>query len=71
MADVIAALARRSDIVVIDAPPLLGPSDAIALSARVDAIVLVVRWDAFRRRTAAAVERALASAPAEGFSGSS
>ncbi len=65
VAEVLDELARRADIVLIDAPPLLGPSDAITLCDRVDAIVLVLRLDTLRRGTAVAVERALASAPAE------
>lgn len=65
VAAILGELARRADIVLIDTPPLLGSSDAITLSDRVDAIVLVVRLDTLRRGTVAAVERALASAPAE------
>lgn len=40
-AQLIAALADSHDFVLVDSPPMLPVSDAIALSARVDAIVLV------------------------------
>jgi Mrp family chromosome partitioning ATPase len=43
-------LEERSDIVLIDAPPLLGIGDAITLSASVDALIVVARLD--RARTA-------------------
>lgn len=52
------ALAERYDLVVLDAPAVLGPTDAAALAALADGAVLVV--DSRRtsqRRAAAALER--------------
>ena len=45
MADLLAVLRQRYDRVILDTPPLLGVADARAVAARVDAVVLVVRWD--------------------------
>jgi tyrosine-protein kinase len=54
---------ERADIVLVDAAPLL-VSDAIALSAHVDALVLVTRLQALRRSTLADVKRILEAVPA-------
>jgi len=54
---------ERADIVLVDAAPLL-VSDAIALSAHVDALVLVTRLEALRRGTLADVNRTLEAVPA-------
>lgn len=43
MADLLSLLETRADVVVIDAPPVLPVTDAVALSTQVDAVVLVVR----------------------------
>jgi capsular exopolysaccharide synthesis family protein len=43
MADLLAVLETKADVVVIDAPPVLPVTDAVALSTQVDAVVLVVR----------------------------
>jgi non-specific protein-tyrosine kinase len=49
VADLIAALRDRYDLVLIDSPPLLRVNDAIALSTRVDAIMVVARLDTMRQ----------------------
>jgi polysaccharide biosynthesis transport protein len=54
---------ERADVVIVDAAPLL-VSDAIALSAHVDALVLVARLQALRRSTLADVKRVLEAVPA-------
>lgn len=43
MADVLRQLRSRSDVVVIDAPPLLPVADASALAPRADGVLLVAR----------------------------
>ena len=54
---------ERADIVLVDAAPLL-VGDAIALSAHVDAIVLIARLTALRRSTLTEVGRILEASPA-------
>ncbi|MGZ4317376.1 MAG: Wzz/FepE/Etk N-terminal domain-containing protein [Gaiellaceae bacterium] len=49
VADLIGVLRDRYDLVLIDSPPLLRVNDAIALSTRVDAIMVVARLDTLRR----------------------
>jgi succinoglycan biosynthesis transport protein ExoP len=55
----------RADIVLVDAPPLLKVGDALALSARVDALVVVTRLNVLRRGMLAELARLLAASPAE------
>jgi receptor protein-tyrosine kinase len=59
MADLIAELEGRADVVVIDAPPVLPVTDAVALSTQVDAVVLVVRAGRTSRQAAADAARRL------------
>ena len=54
--EVLAALQAEADIVVVDSPPVLGVSDAVVLSARVDATLLVANGTQTSRK---AVGRAL------------
>jgi exopolysaccharide transport family protein len=65
MADLLAELAERFDLVVIDTPPLLAAADARILSRVTDATVLVVRWGATRRQVARLAVRQLESAGAQ------
>ena len=53
----------RADIVLVDAPPLL-MGDAIALSAHVDAVVVVARLKALRMSTLQDMSRILEASPA-------
>ena len=57
-------LQRRADIVVVDTPPILAASDAMVLSAKVDAMILVARLGVLRRGMLAGVEGAIRSSPA-------
>ena len=50
---------------IIDAPPVLGLPDVLALSGAADAILFVVRWDRTRRDAAAAALKQLADVSAE------
>jgi succinoglycan biosynthesis transport protein ExoP len=43
VADILGQLGETSDLVIVDAPPFLQTSDAMALAARVDGIVIVSR----------------------------
>ena len=58
------SLQDRADLVLIDAAPLLPVGDAIALSAHVDALVLVVRHNSLRSSAFDDLRRTLASTPA-------
>jgi succinoglycan biosynthesis transport protein ExoP len=57
-------LRPQTDLVLIDAPPLLLVGDALALSAHVDGIVLVVRHNSLRKSAFDDLRRTLASTPA-------
>jgi len=56
-------LAVRADIVLIDAPPMLHVGDPMALTANVDAVVLVARLNVLRRPMVTEVRRMLGTAP--------
>jgi Mrp family chromosome partitioning ATPase len=47
--EVVDAVARTADIVIIDTPPVLSVSDALAVARQSDATLLVVRADHTRR----------------------
>ena len=51
LAGMIAAIEDRADVVLIDAPPALAGGDALALSARVDAMIIIVRIGMITRPT--------------------
>jgi capsular exopolysaccharide synthesis family protein len=56
MADTLASLAERFDVVVLDGPPVLGLADAPMLASQVEATLVVVAAD---RRSPAVTEQAL------------
>jgi succinoglycan biosynthesis transport protein ExoP len=58
-------LRKLFDVVLIDTPPALQVGDAIALSARVDALVVVCRMDIIRRPLLNELRRVLDTSPAE------
>ena len=66
---ILAAVSRDSDLVIIDSPPLLGMGDAVALTAKVDAILLVARHGVLDRTGLADLKGLLADslAPVLGF----
>jgi len=66
---VLEALREDSDVVLIDAPPVLRVGDAMTLSARVDAIVVVTRINVVRRHMLQELKRLLDTtrAPKLGF----
>jgi Mrp family chromosome partitioning ATPase len=46
--EILAQLRETADLVLIDAPPFLQTGDAMAITARVDAVVIVIRLDVRR-----------------------
>ena len=62
-------LAKQADIVLIDSPPMLNVGDALGLSARVDAMLVVVRLNEIKRTELKELGRMLdaALAPKLGF----
>lgn len=63
LSELLAELEQRSDIVLIDAAPLLQVSDTIALSAKVDALLVVTHLGLVRRPLLAELRRVLETAP--------
>jgi Mrp family chromosome partitioning ATPase/capsular polysaccharide biosynthesis protein len=64
LADILAALHDRYDLVVIDSPPLLRVGDAMTLSSRVDGLIVLTRLNAVRRPMLRELSRMLESVPA-------
>jgi polysaccharide biosynthesis transport protein len=62
--EILAALRERVDVVIVDSPPLLGLGDALALSTRVDAVVVVARLGVVTRDTVRELHRVLQTMPA-------
>jgi capsular exopolysaccharide synthesis family protein len=50
MAEVIANLRASADFVIIDSPPIVPVTDAVVLSSRVDAVMMVIQSGKTRRR---------------------
>jgi len=63
LSQVLAQVSDRADLVLIDAPPLLDLSDAMALAARVDAVFVVTRMDNLRRSVLDEMSRVLSGVP--------
>ena len=59
LASVLEDLTERFDLVLVDTPPLLSVGDTIALSSRVDAMVVVARLGLVRQPTVQELARAL------------
>jgi polysaccharide biosynthesis transport protein len=64
VSEILARLRASADYVLIDAPPLLNIGDAMVLSAKVDAIVIVARLSVVRRPMLEEVHRIIEAAPA-------
>ncbi len=60
---IISELRERADYVLFDAPPLLGVGDAMALSAKVDAVLLVAKAEGMDRTMLEELGRAAAVCP--------
>jgi polysaccharide biosynthesis transport protein len=63
--EILSQLAVRADLVLIDAAPLLSVGDALALSAKVDGILVVARIDRLRRPIVRELQRTLEASPAK------
>jgi non-specific protein-tyrosine kinase len=64
VAEVVAELRDRADLVLLDTTPLLAVGDAIALTALVDGVIVVVRGKQARRNAMREAARVLGTAPA-------
>jgi Mrp family chromosome partitioning ATPase len=64
LADILHELRERFDTVLIDAPPSLQVGDAMALSANVDALIVVTRLNVIRRPMLTELRRLLDGSPA-------
>lgn len=62
--EILAEIAERVDFVLVDAPPMLAVSDAITLSNRVDAVIVVVRLGVVNRPMLRELSRQLEASPA-------
>jgi hypothetical protein len=62
LAEILEALRQRADVVLIDSTPLLA-GDAMATSAAVDAIIVVLRMSLVRRPVLRELRRVLDSIP--------
>jgi tyrosine-protein kinase len=63
LSQLLGALEKSSDIVIIDSPPLIGLSDTATLSAKVDALLLVVKLSDLRRPVLNELARLLEGMP--------
>ena len=63
LADILVQLRQRADLILIDSPPILQIGDALALTALVDAVVLVTRLDIVRRPMLSELRRTLDATP--------
>lgn len=64
VADILRELAHEVDVVIVDSPPLLRVGDAMTLSSRVSAILLVTRLKRVRRPMLGELRRLLDAVPA-------
>jgi polysaccharide biosynthesis transport protein len=63
LAHILTSLEPSADLVLIDAPPMLGLSDAMSIAAGVDGVVVVTRQSVIRRGVLQELHRVLADAP--------
>ncbi len=63
--EIVSRLTERSDLLIIDTPPLLDASDAMALmlASEVDCVILTARLGVVRRQALSEAKRLLESAP--------
>ena len=65
LVEILEELRGRADVVLLDAPPVLHVGDAMTLSARVDALIVVTRLNVVRRPMLNELRRMLESSPAD------
>jgi len=63
LTSILGELRFRADLVLIDAPPILHVGDGLALSAQVDAVLVVTRLDTLRRGILNELQRLLGTTP--------
>jgi Mrp family chromosome partitioning ATPase len=63
LSTILAELEERAELVLIDAPPILGLSDTMTLSARVDGLVVVTRLPFVKRSALLELRRVLNASP--------
>jgi capsular exopolysaccharide synthesis family protein len=63
LSDVLARLEERADLVLVDAPAMLAVSDAINLTPKVDALIVLTRVPSVRRQALEELRRILDNAP--------
>jgi succinoglycan biosynthesis transport protein ExoP len=61
--EILGALRERSDVILLDAPPVLAVSDAMTLSNAVDGMLIVARANLVRRPMVTELRRLLETAP--------
>jgi polysaccharide biosynthesis transport protein len=64
LANLLDTLRERGDLVLIDAPPLFHVGDGLALSAKVDAVILAVKMDVARRPELTRLKQMIETMPA-------
>lgn len=64
LTEILAQLSEQADLVLIDAPPLFHVGDAITLSAKVDAVLIVTRIETLRRPMLTELHRVVETMPA-------
>jgi polysaccharide biosynthesis transport protein len=64
LGEILGQLNEWAEIVLIDSPPLLGTGDTVALSTKVDALLVVTRANFLNSPTLVELRRVLASCPA-------
>ena len=64
LAGILEDLRKRFDLVLVDAPPICVVGDAMTLSARVDALMVVTRLGTIDRQTLEELSREIAASPA-------
>jgi tyrosine-protein kinase len=64
VSNVLFALKRRADVVLIDSPPILAVGDAMTIATQADALLLVVEMNTVRRETLTEARRMLDACPA-------
>jgi Mrp family chromosome partitioning ATPase len=64
VAEILEKLRARADVVLVDAPSLLGVGDAVTVSSQVDALLIVTRLQVVSRSMLREMRRVLASCPA-------
>jgi polysaccharide biosynthesis transport protein len=65
LAEILAALRDRADVVLIDAPPVLQVGDSLTLSTKVDGVIVVTRMSVVRRHMLDELSRVLGQTPAK------